>query len=155
MPTPSSAILVLNPLSFSRRARVDTSALAALPEVAGAILHVGESAGRKSAIVEAPPLGFVALRPSTGKAATSPTLRKGFGFFRKSAPQARPMAEQDAKQGGAVLRNEFFEVWRQLHPPSDHRPQGDRWRRDDAFAERARVKIVVKMGLSATMARVT
>ncbi len=108
--TPPSAILVLNPLSFSRRVRVDASALAALPDAGGAVLQIGASVGRKTAIVEVPALGFAVLRPGAGKAAASPSMRKGFGFFRKSPPSPRPMAEQDAKQGGAVLRNEFFEL---------------------------------------------
>jgi alpha-mannosidase len=105
---PPAAIVVLNPLSFSRRVRVDTSALAALPDVSGAVLHVGEGAGQKTAIVEVPPLGFAELRPGTGQSATPPA--RILGFFRKSPPQPRPIAEQDAKQGGAVLRNEFFEL---------------------------------------------
>jgi alpha-mannosidase len=87
---------------------VDVTKLAALPDVAGAVLHVGESAGGKMAVVEVPPLGFVGLRPGTGKAASA-LPRRGFGFFRKSS-QSKPMAEQDSKQGGAVLRNEFFEL---------------------------------------------
>ena len=107
--TPSSGILVINSLSFSRRVCVDVTKLAALPDVGGPVLHVGESAGKRTAIIEVPSLGFVALRPGTGKEAASPPPRM-FGLFRKSPPQARRMAEQDTKQGGAVLRNEFFEV---------------------------------------------
>ena len=108
LPAPAG-LLAINPLSFSRRVCVDVTNLTALPDVAGSVLHVGESAGRKSAIVEVPPLGFAALRPSSGQSGTVATPRM-FGFFRKSPPQPRPMAEQDAKQGGAVLRNEFFEL---------------------------------------------
>ncbi len=99
--------MVLNPLSFSRRVCIDASPLAALPDVSGAVLQAGEAAGRKSAIVEVPPLGFAVVRAGSGHAAPPP--RRGFGFFRKSQ-QGPPLAEQDAKRGGAVLRNEFFEV---------------------------------------------
>ena len=101
--------MVINPLSFSRRVHVDTSELAALPGVAGAVLHAGEAAGRKSAIVEVPPLGFAVVAAGSGQASAA-SARRGFGFFRKTHPASPPLAERDAKQGVAVLRNEFFEV---------------------------------------------
>jgi alpha-mannosidase len=104
----SAGMLVTNSLSFSRRVRVDVNDLATPPDVGGAVLQIGESAGRKTAIVEVPPLGFAAIRPGTGKSVAT-TARRGFSFFRKSS-QAQPIAEKDSKQGGATLRNEFFEV---------------------------------------------
>ena len=106
-----AGIMVINPLSFSRRVRVDASSIAALPDVSGAVLYAGEAAGRKSAVVEVPPLGFAVVRPGAGNPEGAPPVpqRRGFGFFRKPQPQSRPLAEMDAKQG-AVLRNEFFEV---------------------------------------------
>jgi alpha-mannosidase len=103
---PPAGLMVINPLSFSRRVRVDVADLAAPPDIGGAVLQVGGAAGRKTAIVEVPPLGFATIRPGTGKSATGP--RRGFSFFRKS--QSKPIAEKDSKQGGATLRNEFFEA---------------------------------------------
>ncbi len=102
-----AGLLVINPLTTSRRVRLDVTNLGGMPDVGGAVLHVGDSAGRKSAIVEIPPLGFAVLRPGTGQTAKPPP--RAFSFFRKS-PQPRPMAERDPKQGAAVLRNEFFEL---------------------------------------------
>jgi len=88
---PPAGIVVINPLSFSRRVTVGAS----------------DVAGLESAIVEVPPLGFAVVKP--GSRQVSPS-RRGFSLFRKSKPKSQPMAEQDRKQGGAMLRNEFFEV---------------------------------------------
>ena len=57
-----AGIVVTNPLSFSRRVRVDVSGLDSPARVAGAVLRAGEEAGRKSIVVEVPPLGFVCRR---------------------------------------------------------------------------------------------
>ena len=46
---------------------VDVSGLACLPETAGAVLRAGEEAGRKSIVVEVPPLGFVCVVPGSGQ----------------------------------------------------------------------------------------
>ncbi len=86
-----AGIVVINPLSFSRRVTVGTS----------------DVAGLESAVVEVPPLGFAVVKPGSGQ--ESPP-RRGISLFRKSKPKSQPMAEQDRKQGGAMLRNEFFEV---------------------------------------------
>jgi alpha-mannosidase len=104
-----AGIMVLNPLGFSRRVRMDVSALAAVPDVSAAVLQAGEAAGRKWAIVEVPPLGYAVVRAGAVQAAARPQ-QGGFSFLRKWRSQSRPLAERDAKQGGAVLRNEFFEV---------------------------------------------
>lgn len=108
-----TGIMVINPLSFSRRVRIDTSGLAALPDVAGAVLHAADAAGRKAAIVEVPPLGFAVVKSGTSQPDAPP--RRGFSLFRRSPPAggagaSPPLAERDPKLGGAVLRNEFFEV---------------------------------------------
>jgi alpha-mannosidase len=108
-PGATAAIMVINPLSASRRVCLDVSALSALPDVSGAVLQAGETAGRKSAIVEIPPLGFAVVRAGPGQAASSPPRRR-FGFFRTSQQTSPPLAERDSRLGGAVLRNEFFEV---------------------------------------------
>ena len=52
-------------------------------------------------------------------------------------------------------RNEFFEITRQRTVALDSRPQRH-WRcSDDALAERQRIQIVVKMGSSTAMPRIT
>ncbi len=113
--------MVINPLSFSRRVCVDVSCLDRLPDVAGAVLRAGEEAGRKSIVVEVPPLGFVCVVPGSGQTPVKPAPRR-FGLFRKTPPRAPgrvpgtlgggrlPMGELVASPGGAVLRNEFFEL---------------------------------------------
>ena len=98
---PLAGIMVINPLSFSRRVHIDVSGLSALPDVAGAVLQAGDSRGRKSAIVEVPPLGFAVVAAGSGQTAAAPP-RRGFSFFRKSHPASPPLAERDAKQGGAT-----------------------------------------------------
>ena len=75
----------------------------------GAVLRAGEEAGRKSIVVEVPPLGFVCVAAGSGQAPVKPAPRR-FGLFRKAQPQPLPMAELVASHGGAVLRNEFFEL---------------------------------------------
>ena len=107
--TTPAGIVVANPLSFSRRVCVDVSCLDSLPDVAGAVLQAGEEAGRKSVIVEVPPLGFVCVASGGGQAPSKPARRR-FGLFRKSLPPPLPMAEMAASPGGALLRNEFFEL---------------------------------------------
>ena len=124
-----AGIVVTNPLGFSRRVCVDVSGLDCLPDVAGAVLLAGEEAGRKSVVAEVPPLGFVCVVPGSGRAAVKAAPRR-FGLFRKRAatrhpdyripagcppvstlgPGRLPMAELVASAGGAVLRNEFFEL---------------------------------------------
>ena len=91
--------MVTNPLSFSRRVHVDVSGLDCLPETAGAVLRAGEEAGRKSIVVEVPPLGFVCVAAGSGQTPVKPAPRR-FGLFRKRrpghpvrAPGRLPMAE--------------------------------------------------------------
>ena len=88
---------------------VDVSCLDGLPETTGAVLHAGDEAGRKSIVVEVPPLGFVCVAAGSGQRPARPAPRR-FGFFRKALPPPLPMAELVASRGGAVLRNEFFEL---------------------------------------------
>jgi len=104
-----AGVVVTNPLSFSRRVHVDVSGLDSLPEVADAVLRAGEEAGRKSIVVEVPPLGYVCVAPGNGQKPLKPAPRR-FGLFRKSPPRTPPMAEMIVSHGGAVLRNEFFEL---------------------------------------------
>ena len=123
---PRGAALVLaNPLSFSRRLRVDVTEFASLPDTAGAVLRAAEQGGRKSIVAEVPPLGFLCLFPGSGNAAEKPAQAR-LGFFRKppapSLPMAEMVAESSARGPGssrnpakagtttAVLRNEFFEL---------------------------------------------
>jgi len=104
-----AGLVVTNPLSFSRRIHVDLSDLDSLPETGGAVLCAGEEAGRKSIVVEVPPLGYVCVVPASSQMSLKSAPRR-FGRFRKSPPQPPPMAELIASRGGAVLRNEFFEL---------------------------------------------
>jgi len=105
-----AGIVVTNPLSFSRRLCVDVSALDSLPDVAGAVLQAADEAGRKSIVVEVPPLGFACIASGRGPAAARP-VRRRFGLLRKARPQPLPMAELAATRDGAtLLRNEFFEL---------------------------------------------
>jgi alpha-mannosidase len=102
-------VMIANPMSFSRRVVVDISGFDVLPEVAGPILQAGAEAGRKSVVVEVPPLGFACVGPGSCATATRPAARR-FGLFRKAPPKPLPMAEREATRGGAVLRNEHFEL---------------------------------------------
>jgi alpha-mannosidase len=102
-----AGLLFINPLSISRRVVVDVSVLDSLPEISSAVLRADEDAGRKSIVVEVPPLGFVCVGPGSAAAAFKPARR--FGLFRK-VPRPLPMAELMPSRGGAVLRNEFLEV---------------------------------------------
>lgn len=52
-------------------------------------------------------------------------------------------------------RNDFLEIGRQLASPLDCGPQRDRRRSDESLAEGYRVEIVVKMGSSPTVPRIT
>jgi alpha-mannosidase len=103
-----AGIVVANPLSFSRRVHVDVSDLDSLPETADPVLRAGGEGGRKSVMVEVPPLGFVCVVPGRGQAPVAAPRR--LGLFRKAPPPSLPMAELVASLGGAVLRNEFFEL---------------------------------------------
>jgi alpha-mannosidase len=101
-------LLLTNPLSFSRRVHVDASCLNGLPQATGAVVRAGEEAGRKSIVVDVPPMGFVCLTAADNQVATKRPSR-GFHLFRKAPPPQLPMAELVASRG-AVLRNEFFEL---------------------------------------------
>ena len=65
--------------------------------------------------MEVPPLGFVCVVPGSGPVEKKP-VRSGFSLFRKPPKRPLPMAEMIAdhgnmvSEGGAVLRNEFFEL---------------------------------------------
>ncbi len=109
-----AGLLVINPLSFSRRIYVDASALDSLPEAAGAVLRAAEESGRKSIVVEVPPLGYACVVPGGGPTSAAPAPRR-FGLFRPissrlAAPPAPPPMAELIASGGAVLRNEFFEL---------------------------------------------
>ena len=104
-----AGIVVANPLSFSRRVCLDVSGLDSLPDVAGAVLRAGEEAGRKSIVVEVPPLGFVCVVPGSGQAPVKPAPRR-FGLFRK-APPGHPYAGSaaDGRTGCCARRRRVAE----------------------------------------------
>jgi alpha-mannosidase len=90
--TPPTGCLVLNPASFARRTLVDVSPLASAPATSGPVVGVQETAGKRQALVEVPPCGFVWLQAGGGALRTA----------------KQPLAE------GTTLRTEFFEVI--IHP---------------------------------------
>ena len=104
-----AGLLVINPLSFSRRVHVDASALDSLPAVAGAVLRAAEESGRKSIVVEVPPLGFACVVPGNGQTSAEPAPRR-FGLFRKPPPPPhgrigrRPWAHGARRRRGAAER---------------------------------------------------
>ena len=106
--TQPAGIMVINPLSSSRRVLVDVAELPALPDVSAAVLRVGEQSGRKLAVVEVPPLGFAVVKPGTNQGDASPARRR-FRLLPEIGGNAAA-GGADAKRGGAVLRNEFFEA---------------------------------------------
>jgi alpha-mannosidase len=89
---PAGALLI-NSLSFARRAVVDVSALASPPDVAGSAVAVDAQVGK--AIVEVPAHGFVWVAP-------------GRNSQKKNAKAGKPIARENA------LVNELCEVT--IHP---------------------------------------
>ena len=89
----SAGIVVINPLSFSRRVHVDVSGPRLPARDGRAVLRAGEEAGRKSIVVEVPPVGFVCVVPGSGRAPAQAPRRLGLGLFRKAPPPPPPMAE--------------------------------------------------------------
>lgn len=138
-PAGQQGVLAANPWSFSRRVCLEMPELAALPDVAGPIQWASESAGRKTVVVEVPPLGFAWIGPGAGPAEPKPVARK-WRVFRKRPAEPPPLAElvvtpvaAGAKPAppGASLRNEFAEIFidpytgaiRAIH---DYRSRGPR-----------------------------
>ena len=133
--------LLANPCSFARRACVDLTGLARLPDVVEPIQAAGESAGRKTVVVDLPPLGFAWITP--GAAAPQPKAAK-WSWFRKQAtppatlveqrPVERPARKHSAGSAATqetVLHNEFFTVAIDPHTGairaiSDYRSRGPR-----------------------------
>ena len=100
---PTNGIMLTNSSSFARRRCVDVSALDNLPDVAAPVVDTAESAGRKYAVVDVPPMGFAWVAAGS---ASSPRVKKTprkKGIWRKKVEEP-PLAEEN------MLRNEFFEV---------------------------------------------
>lgn len=112
-------LLVANLCSFSRRTICDVSLLERLPVAEAPVVACDESAERKHAVVEVPPLGFAWLHASP-----KPVPRP-----RRQPP---PLAEDRREREGVLaLRNEFFEAT--IHPVTGslqsihtHRARGNR-----------------------------
>ena len=83
--------LLLNPHPFARRAGVCLPALAAPPDVGGAIVAVQQTGDGTRAVVELPPLGFAWVGP--GHAATTPPASS-----RKARPDKEPTIRNDVLQ---------------------------------------------------------
>jgi alpha-mannosidase len=122
--------LVANPLSFPRRVCLEMPELRTLPDVADPIQFAAESAGRKTVVVDVPPMGFAWIGPGSGEALAPKAEPRKWGFFRKR-PATEPVlaellepdrgrparrAENEPSTGGmstpqgVLLRNESFEV---------------------------------------------
>lgn len=92
---PQRGYLVANPFNHTRRMLVDVSELDQLPAAEKPVYAVGESDGRKLAVVDVPSMGFAWL-------AGAETKRKG------RQPAVPAMVEEI--DGQLVLRNDFFEA---------------------------------------------
>ncbi|MEX2138393.1 MAG: hypothetical protein WD894_03980 [Pirellulales bacterium] len=88
--TGANGVLLLNPLSFTRRALVDVSSLAAPPDVAGPVIAVDADTAQ-TAVVEVPGSGFAWVGPGTAVA-------------KKNAKPRKPIAREH------MLVNELCEV---------------------------------------------
>ena len=85
----------------------------ACPTLPAPCLRAGEEAGRKSIVVEVPPLGFVCVAAGSGQRAGEAgpaTVRPLSQGRRLPAPSADGRSWSRRSPGGAVLRNEFFEL---------------------------------------------
>jgi alpha-mannosidase len=92
-----SGYLVANPCSFVRRIGVQVPQLEYSPAVGKPIYAADESNGRKHAVVDVPPMGFVWVPSGRGPS--------------RPKPLPKPLAEDcTAKDGVFILRNEFFEA---------------------------------------------
>jgi alpha-mannosidase len=137
--------LIVNPLSFSRRIGVEVSKLSTLPIQEKPVHIADEKQGRKFAVVDVPPMGFVWLSSAAG----SPPRKK-----------EDPLLAEDTRdrEGGLILRNEFMEVsinpltgilqslsdyksrgnrlsqQLALRMPGERGQTGDRWRDPDELA---------------------
>jgi alpha-mannosidase len=111
-PTEARGILLANPSSFSRRLCLDLPAAAALPAVAEPVQAAGESAGRKTVVVDVPPLGFAWLAPQDPETAPPPKARWSLWGRRPKSQATLVQQEPGATPGSrqTVLRNEFFSV---------------------------------------------
>lgn len=87
--------LVANPSSFVRRVGMEVSELAALPAVEKPVYAAAESAGRKHAVVDLPPMGFAWLSAAKSEVPV-----------KKDALKTLAVEESDF----FLLRNEFFEA---------------------------------------------
>jgi alpha-mannosidase len=114
----SPGILVANPSSSGRRLCVDVSSLDALPEVSDPVHAAGQWEGRKTAVVDVPPMGFAWIGPTAEAAAKAPARK--WGIFHRGPGDPPPLAElgtaENAASGrggeavGATLRNDLFEL---------------------------------------------
>ncbi|MHB8902967.1 MAG: glycoside hydrolase family 38 N-terminal domain-containing protein, partial [Thermoguttaceae bacterium] len=110
-PAPASAdprpgCLLVNPFSFTRNIPVDLSSWDRLPALGDPVVAAAETAGRKTAVVAVPGMGFAWIQPAVADPAAPPRpaapRRRWFGANRQTATP--PMADEN------VLRNDFFEV---------------------------------------------
>jgi alpha-mannosidase len=118
-----AGVLVANPWSFPQRLCLDLPELAAAPAAAEPVQWSGDWAGRKTVVVDVPSMGFAWIGPETGGRASTPAPRR-WGLFGRRPAAPPPLAELVAEAptrgrvraapadgaGGAVLRNEFFEI---------------------------------------------
>ncbi len=71
----SPGLLLVNPLSFGRRANIERSAAAGLPRTSGAVRESGSTSDTAQALVDVPAMGFtrIELDPAPGNAGKRPS----------------------------------------------------------------------------------
>jgi alpha-mannosidase len=145
--------LVANPSSFSRRVCLEAPELRTLPDAAGPVQWAADSAGRKTVVVDVPPMGFAWFGPGAGETQPVKPTPRTWGILRSRPAEAPPLAErliENPGRGrparrrasedpagetpaiqGAVLRNEFLELIIDPHTAairaiSDYKSRGPR-----------------------------
>jgi alpha-mannosidase len=103
-PSAERGCLLANPWSFPRRLCLRAPGLEKLPDVGGAVRAAGESAGRKSLVVDLPAMGFAWVAPGTGASPDGQAAETKSRRWKKRPKPELPLAEEN------VLRNEFFQV---------------------------------------------
>ena len=93
-----------NPWSFPRRLCLEMPELDKLPDIGGVVRAAGESAGRKTLVVDLPAMGFAWVAPGTGASPEGQAAQTRGRRWKKRPKPEPPLAEEN------VLRNEFFQV---------------------------------------------
>jgi alpha-mannosidase len=84
----SAGVLVANPWTFSHRFCLELPELAAAPDAVEPVRWAADSAGRKTVVVDVPPLGFAWIGPGGGTVAPEPPRRRWGLLRRAGCPRA-------------------------------------------------------------------